>query len=243
MLLRKFADRTRVDIPPRAWYNHAMEVNVNGVTLYYEKTGSGAPLIMLHGNGESHDIFDRAVPLLSERFTVYTPDTRGHGNSSPVSVYHYRDMAQDLIAFVHALGLEKPVLYGFSDGGITALLAASLCPDLAARVIASGVNISPNGLSASFLYSARREWCKTRDPLLALMLNEPDITGEELANICIPVCLTVATRDLVRLRHTRKIAAAIRGSSLCLLKHETHGSYIVHSDKIARLILSVCGRG
>ena len=219
-----------------------MEVNVNGVTLYYEKAGSGAPLILLHGNGESHDIFDRAVPLLSQRFTVYTPDTRGHGNSSPVSVYHYRDMAQDLIAFAHALGLEKPVLYGFSDGGIAALLAASLCPDLPARVIVSGVNISPGGLSASFLRNIRREWRITRAPLLALMLNEPDITKKELANICIPVCLTVADCDLVRLRHTKKIAAAIRGCSLCILKHETHGSYVVHSDKIARLILSLCDR-
>ena len=139
-------------------------------------------------------------------------------------------------------GLKKPVLYGFSDGGIAALLAASLCPDLPARVIASGANTSPGGLSASFLRSAEREWRRTHDPLLALMLNEPDITGEELANIRIPVCLTVGSRDLVRLRHMRKIAAAIRGCSLCILKHETHDSYVVHSDKIARLILDVCGR-
>jgi len=35
-----------------------MTINVNGITLYYEKTGRGEPLILLHGNGEDHTIFD-----------------------------------------------------------------------------------------------------------------------------------------------------------------------------------------
>ena len=46
-----------------------MYITVNNVRLYYEVTGSGAPLVMVHGNGETHEIFDRAVPLLAEHFT------------------------------------------------------------------------------------------------------------------------------------------------------------------------------
>ena len=62
-----------------------MIVHCNGIDIFYEVRGSGAPLLMLHGNGETHAIFDEAADLLARYFTVYTPDTRGHGASSPVS--------------------------------------------------------------------------------------------------------------------------------------------------------------
>lgn len=53
-----------------------MDIFVNGIKLHYEKTGSGAPLILLHGNGESHEIFDEAIPLLAPHFTVYAVTAR-----------------------------------------------------------------------------------------------------------------------------------------------------------------------
>ena len=52
------------------------------IKLYYEKKGEGAPLIMLHGNGESHEIFDEATEVLKRKFTVYAIDSRGHGKRS-----------------------------------------------------------------------------------------------------------------------------------------------------------------
>ena len=83
-----------------------MYITVNNVRLYYEVTGSGAPLVMVHGNGETHEIFDRAVPLLAEHFTCYLLDSRGHGLSQKVEEYHYEDMAEDVFQFIQALGLE-----------------------------------------------------------------------------------------------------------------------------------------
>ena len=62
-----------------------MNITVNNVELYYEVVGSGAPLVMIHGNGESHEIFREAVQLLSQRFTCYLLDSRGHGQSQPVT--------------------------------------------------------------------------------------------------------------------------------------------------------------
>ena len=56
-----------------------VKLNTGSVTLHYEQSGSGRPLILLHGNGESSAIFDAAIPLLAERFTVYAIDSRGHG--------------------------------------------------------------------------------------------------------------------------------------------------------------------
>ncbi len=50
-------------------------VRINGIRLYYEKSGRGNPVILLHGNGENHDIFDVLIGKLSERYT-HCLDTR-----------------------------------------------------------------------------------------------------------------------------------------------------------------------
>ena len=120
-----------------------MYLTVNGIKLYYEKTGSGKPLIMSHCNSMDHRIFKKAAKLLSEKFTVYCPDTRDHGKSEKVGVLHYEDMAEDMRCFIEELRLEKPVFYGFSDGGITGLILASEHPELLSALVVSGASLSP----------------------------------------------------------------------------------------------------
>ena len=78
----------------------SMFANVNGIKLYYEKTGEGEPIILIHGNGESHKIFDVAVNVLKTQFTVYAVDSRGHGQSSAIKEIHYDDMAEDIFCFI-----------------------------------------------------------------------------------------------------------------------------------------------
>ncbi len=72
------------------------------------------------------------------------------------------------------------------------------------------------------------------------MLTEPHLSRRDLAAVTAPVTLTAGEHDLIRLRHTRRIAAAIGNCSLRILRGETHESYIVHSPKIARLLLEIC---
>ena len=55
-----------------------MFIGVNGIQLFYTKTGQGRPLIMVHGNSEDHTIFDEAIGVLKEHFTCYAIDSRGH---------------------------------------------------------------------------------------------------------------------------------------------------------------------
>lgn len=214
-----------------------MELNLGSVTLHYEQSGTGRPLILLHGNGESSAIFDAAIPLLAQRFTVYAIDSRGHGESSPVSEYHYADMAQDVADFIRLLHLDRPVIYGFSDGGIIALLLAIRHPEQVGGVIGSGVNVRPDGLKRRWLWLFRLMYMFNRDPLYRLMLTEPDIADSELRTIRCPAVITAGSRDMLRQRHMRHIAETIPGGRYLLLEGEGHGSYIVHSDKIARIIL------
>ena len=120
------------------------------VTLYYEKTGQGRPVILLHGNGETHEIFDKLVPELSKDYTVYAIDSRGHGKSTKVKTLDYDIMAEDIAEFIRILKLEKPMLYGFSDGGILGLILAYRYPDLLSKLIISGANLHPDGLKIKY---------------------------------------------------------------------------------------------
>lgn len=213
-----------------------MEVAVNGIRIYYEKIGSGKPLILLHGNGESHDIFCEAADVLKEHFTVYLPDSRGHGQSSRVEEFHYSDMAADVRAMIGALHLERPALYGFSDGGIVGLLTAIQSPQLLSALVVSGANTSPKGMKRKWFRIFQDEYRKSKDARMKLMLCEPRITEKQLGEIRVPTLITAGSNDIIRRRDTEKIARAIPGSRLKILKGEDHGSYIVHQRRLAELL-------
>ena len=212
-----------------------MFIGVNGIQLYYEKTGQGRPLIMVHGNGEDHTIFGEAVAVLKEKFTCYTVDSRGHGQSSPCKELHYKDMAQDMIAFMTELGLEDVAFYGFSDGGIVALLAAMTCSRIT-NLVVSGANITTKGTKLWFRIYLDVVSIRKKDPLIELMKKEPSITTTELSKIKVKTLVTAGSKDLIRESETRAIAEAIPGARLKILKGESHGSYIVHSTKIADIL-------
>ena len=217
-----------------------MIAHVNGIDLFYEKTGSGRPLVMMHGNGEDHTIFDAAVNVLSSRFTCYCLDTRGHGQSGKVDEFHYADMARDAVCFIDALGLEDAVFYGFSDGGIVGLLAAAECKKITALIV-SGANITPNGVKPALKLLFRAMYLFKKDPKIALMLREPNIGGDTLKKITCKTLVLTGSKDMIREKETRRIAAAIPGAKLNILPGEGHGTYIIHQEKIARIILDFVG--
>lgn len=219
-----------------------MNITVNNVNLYYEVAGSGAPLVMVHGNGESHAIFDKAVPLLAEHFTCYLLDSRGHGQSQPVTEYHYADMAEDVFQFIQALGLEHVTYYGFSDGGIIGLLLAGKHPKLLEKMIISGANTRPDAVVKRIVRLFKVINFLHKNPLFELMLTEPHITKEQLQAIETPTLVLAGSKDLVLEEDTRFIAKSIPNATLRILPGESHTSYIVHKEKIAELILDYCLR-
>ena len=97
-------------------------VQANDLEIYYREEGNGIPLILLHGGMGTHNYWDPFIPHFSESFRVITPDSRGHGRTkNPDSGLNYRQMADDLAAFIQVLDLDRPIVFGFSDGGQTAL--------------------------------------------------------------------------------------------------------------------------
>ena len=100
-------------------------VDAGGVRTYYEAEGTGEPLVMLHGGLCPIETFDGLRSALVERYRVYLPERRGHGRTPDVEgPYSYEVMAQDMIAFMAAIGLEPAHVLGWSDGASVGLLMA-----------------------------------------------------------------------------------------------------------------------
>ena len=205
---------------------------LNGIEIFYEKTGSGPPIILLHGNGESHLIFDQIVEPLSEKYTVYALDTRGHGKSSMVNTFSYEEMASDVICFIKELEIHKPLLYGFSDGGIVGLLVAYHVEGLLSGLIISGANTRPDGLKAIWYGFFKVMFQISKDEKLRLMMTQPMITPEMMGKIGVPALVLAGERDIVRQSDTQLIADSMKNSRLCILKGENHASYVCHSKKL-----------
>lgn len=73
---------------------------------------------------------------------------------------------------------------------------------------------------------------KKKDPLTRLMLKEPHITKSDLSKITAPTLVLAGSKDMIKKRETKRIAASIPHASLKILSGETHSSYIVHSSKL-----------
>ena len=216
-------------------------VRVNGVCLHYAAVGAGRPVVLVHGNGESHGLFDVEIAQLAEAgYRVYAPDSRGHGANEPLAEYHYDDMAEDMYQFIRALGLEKPLFYGHSDGGIIGLLLAIRHPGALSAMAVSGANLSPEGVDPSF----QEEFAdsgEADDPLIRLMLTEPHIDPRQLEGVDIPVLVTVGEYDLILPEETRRIAEHLPQSKLVVVEGADHGSYIDGSETMGKLLLDFFG--
>lgn len=213
-------------------------IEVNEVSLHYVKTGEGRPVVLVHGNGESHDLFDTQIGQLKDAgYCVYAPDSRGHGANAPLTEYHYEDMAEDIYQLIEALGLEKPLFYGHSDGGIIGLLLEIRHPGTLSMMAISGTNLSPEGIDPAFIeeYAAINK--KTPDPLITLMLTEPHIDPELLEGIRIPVLVTAGSNDLILPEETQKIVRHLPDAELVIVDGADHGSYIVGSEVMGELLL------
>ena len=213
----------------------------SGLKLYYEMFGSGKPLILLHGNGEDHTIFDKAAEVLSPRYTCCLLDSRGHGKSDKVRELHYQDMADDVIAFLEQMDFREAAVYGFSDGGIIGLLAA-MRSDRISRLITSGANCTPDGIVPWLHRGFAIMNFLRNDPLLKLMLEEPNITAEDLGKISCRTLVLAGSEDLVLPEETKMIADSIPRSELRILASEGHGSYIKHCRKIGDILFAWLSR-
>jgi pimeloyl-ACP methyl ester carboxylesterase len=121
-----------------------LAVGVSPVRIHYRDAGSGPPIVFLH-SGWGYEIysFARQMAAFVSRHRVIAPDRSGYGRSTPIaslpSDFHAR-AADETRAVIGGLGLERPVLWGHSDGAIIALLLALATPAFVCGVIAEATH-------------------------------------------------------------------------------------------------------
>ena len=119
------------------------------VELSVHRGGTGEPLILLHGYPQNHHCWEHVAPEFAKEFDVIVPDLRGYGDSDAPAddgghtVYSKRQMAQDIVALMNALGLPSAHILGHDRG---ARVSYRLALDHPARVRRLGIiEIVPTG--------------------------------------------------------------------------------------------------
>lgn len=199
------------------------------ISLHYIKKGAGAPLLLLHGNGQSGDYFVHQIDEFARYFTVYAVDTRGHGQSPRgTAPFTFSQFADDLLAFMDQQGIGTADILGFSDGGNIALTFALRYPGRVGRLVLNGANLDPSGVRPSIqipivlgyklasLFKAQK--AKANTELVGLMVNEPHIDPKELAALAMPALVIVGSKDMIRTSHSRLIAKSLPNARLVTIE-------------------------
>jgi pimeloyl-ACP methyl ester carboxylesterase len=120
-------------------------IRANGIDIHYLEQGAGPPLLLLHGGLVSSSRRWAGVPVsyashldaLASRFRVIAPDTRGCARTAHVgdASISFALLADDVAALIEALGLDRPLIAGFSDGAITATILGIREPELVSAIV------------------------------------------------------------------------------------------------------------
>jgi pimeloyl-ACP methyl ester carboxylesterase len=218
------------------------DIDVNGVNIVYQIRGNSKdkPVILLHGNSGEHDHLSVMVEQLdSAGYLVYALDSRGQGANAPFEEYHYIDMANDVYEFIKELDIDKPAIFGWSDGGNIALQMEVLHPGTAGTIITAGANLYPEGVKADFWQEFKKELEKDSiPPLTKMMLVEPQMSAEDMQSIACPALITAGEQDLIDPVHTKMIADNIPQGEMYIVPNEDHGSFVYKSPIIGEIVLN-----
>ena len=137
--------------------------NVSPVSIHYREAGRGTPLVFLHGGwGYGAYPIDRQIEALAASARVLIPDRSGHGQSShfagPLPIDFHRRAAEETLLVLDALGIERAIFWGHSDGAVIAVHIGLLAPDRCRRLVLEAfhfLRVKPNSRHGFFQKFAR----------------------------------------------------------------------------------------
>ena len=226
-----------------------MKLKTDKGLIYYEKAGTGEPLLFIHGNNESPGIFKDLYAIFEQYFEVFRMDTRGHGQSDlMVEELTFQRVAQDVICLLDENKVEKIHIIGYSDGGNIGLYLAAHYPERVQSLVTLGANYEPDGLIASTLEELsleRQEIMLIPDEqerhrrlcVHDLMGKQLKLTKQDLRNIQAPTLVMAGEYDVIKRSQTEDIAKLIGDADLLFVPDGGHDFFI---DKPTYLIDAVC---
>jgi len=225
--------------------------DVNGLHLYYETYGSGAPLVLLHGGMLTIDLnFASLIPTLAQTHTVIGVEMQGHGRTANIDrEITYANLATDIVALLDHLGIERAAVLGHSMGGGVALELAVNHPDRVSAIVPISASVSKDGMHPDLLDPSTFETSSIMPTaqdfadfkgayerlsphpeqfdafLMSLSGMDSDFAGwsdEQLAGISCPVLIVQGDNDFTTVPHAGVMLAKIPNSTLAVIPATTH---------------------
>jgi pimeloyl-ACP methyl ester carboxylesterase len=218
-------------------------VEHDGARIWYASYGSGPPVILLHGGlGHSGNWGYQVPSLVGAGYRAVVIDSRGHGRSTrDRRPYSYELMANDVLAVMDALDLDRAALIGWSDGACIAMVLASQTPARVAGVFFFACNMDPSG-GKEFVPNSIVDRCFARhtkdyedlsatpdgfgalvEAVGLMQQTQPNYSASDLAGIRVPVTIVQAEHDeFIRTEHAEYLASSIPGADLIVLPGVSH---------------------
>lgn len=212
-------------------------VEVNGMQMYYEVSGQGDPLIVLHGAYMNIESMGEIIPKLAETHRVYALELQGHGRTTDIDrPITYPNLADDVAAFMDAVGLENADVFGYSMGAAAGLQLAIRHPARVNKLVAASASYDTAGWQPEFrafipqmtvemfvnspLEEDYRKFAPNPDGLPALvekliaLEKEPMDWEEDVRALELPVLVITGDADVVTLEHSVALFRLLGGGAM-----------------------------
>ena len=246
-------------------------IEINNANVYYQAYGddrqSQTPIVLIHGSTiDSHTDWDAIAPELARRHRVFAPDCRGHGRSNnPHTSYSFKELADDVAAFVHAMGYQRAHIIGHSNGGNVALVTLMEHPEVVQTCIPQAANAyvtrylierepkvfdpdrvareSPNWMNQMIaLHSevnGKEYWRELLWLTMREIISEPNYSPAELARVEKPTLVIMGANDDVNApdEHAQYIASYIPDAELWIPEKTGHNVHLERREEwLARVL-------
>lgn len=173
-----------VEIPEVSGVRHRF-VRVGGLSFHVAELGEGDPLLLLHGWPQHWYMWRGVIPELAQTYRVICPDLRGLGwSDAPRTGYDKETLANDILALMDALGLNRVRLVGHDWGGFTGFLMCLFQPErferyLALAIVHPWIRLDPK--RAGRMWSTAYQWVLA-SPFMGewLLRNRPEVVEKSL---------------------------------------------------------------
>jgi pimeloyl-ACP methyl ester carboxylesterase len=209
---------------------------VNGLKMYYEIHGQGAPLIVMHGGLMNIDGVGPLIPALAEQRQVIAVELQGHGRTADIDrPISYEAMADDVAALIEYLEFGRADVFGFSMGGGAALQLAIRHPERVNRLIVvsapfrgdawypevrAGMQaMEAAAMTETIMYKEYRRlapepghWSDFIDKMKAFLgANQAYDWGGDIARFERPALIVIADTDFLAPEHAAELARLLGG--------------------------------
>lgn len=223
--------------------------DVNGIKMYYEVFGKGAPLVLIHGGGSTiQTSFEKIIPLLAKNRKIIALELQAHGRTGDRNAdLTFEQDADDVAALLNNLHISKADFLGFSNGGTTTLQIAIRHPALVNKIIAGSALAKRNGVPNWFwnfmqqatlehmpeqLKAAYKKVAPDSNGLQVMhdrdakrMVNFKDIPDEQIRQIKAPALIIIADKDVITPEHAVELYRQIANAELAIIPG-IHGQYL-----------------